>query len=50
MSYGVLPDTYDADAYAEAVNVAQSMYALPYRHCVSTDDQLLLHIGRYAMG
>jgi hypothetical protein len=25
MSYGVLPESYDLDAYAEAVNVAQSM-------------------------
>lgn len=26
LGYGGLPDTYDADAYAEAVNVAQSIY------------------------
>jgi len=25
MSYGVLPESYDLDAYTEAVNVAQSM-------------------------
>jgi hypothetical protein len=26
MSYGVLPESYDTEAYTEAVNVAQSMY------------------------
>ena len=25
MSYGVLPESYDTEAYTEAVNVAQSM-------------------------
>jgi len=30
MSYGVLPESYDTEAYTEVVNVAQSMYVHLY--------------------